>query len=423
MITINSLTAYRHVTYFYGSDFYGTTWPFQSDYAGFDYVQHGTFQTVSQELQLVGTTSRLNWILGAFYLDDVTESGGYSFGLSPDPFPFPFTASGSLKKPTYALFGQATYKVTDRLGLTLGVRYGHETNTANNQWTSGGVVLTGFPPCATLPGGNCARVATVGYHSFTPRVEAHYQWTDGLMTYASFAEGYKSGGFQIETLSPPFLPSTVRTYEVGAKEVTADQRLSVTAAIFHSDYNNMQVNEVSNGFTTIVNAARSRIKGAELELAVKPVPGLTILDAAAYLDGRYLSFMEINPNFPFLGPSGIVNEAGHMLQEESKYTNNLRVTYKLPFGVNDVRAAVEWNWRSKMYFSEFNDPFELQPAYSLVNASLRYTAPNGKWYVEGFIKNIANSLIVSQESIGGCGCINSQYFPPRTYGLNLSYHY
>ncbi len=243
------------------------------------------------------------------------------------------------------------------------------------------------------------------------------------MTYASASKGFKSGGFEIAALTPAFRPATVWTYEVGAKAVSPDRHWTANFAAFHSDYKDMQVQEIANGITEIVNAAKSKIDGVELEVAARPTSRLTITDSVAYLDARYSDFTEQNPNFPFMGPPGTLDNSGHQLQYTSKYTNNLRVAYEMPFAQGSLRLSGEWNWRDKQYFSEFNDPFEQQPAYSLYSASIRYTSSDGKWYLQAFGRNLADKLIISQTSIGGCGCLNSQFMPPRTYGLGAGYKY
>ena len=421
-LSLKSLTGYRHFDGLLGTNFQGTTWPFPADYPNYNYIQFSQTHQVSEELQLLGKTDKLDTVFGLFYLDSVVD-GGYSFGLNPTPADFPLTTGGTLDKPAYAVFGQATYQLTDRFGFTVGARYSRETNHANTTWTSAGVLLSGFGPCANLPGMLCHQVASETFSSFTPRFEGHYQWTDGFMTYASASKGFKSGGFEIAALTPAFRPATVWTYEVGAKAVSPDHRWTANFSAFHSDYKDMQVQEIANGITEIINAAKSKIDGVELEVAARPTTRFTVTDSVAYLNARYTDFTEQNPNFPFLGPSGLLDLSGNQLQYTSKYTNNLRLAYEIPVGRGSVRLSGEWNWRDKQYFSEFNDRFEEQPAYSLYSAFARYTGADGKWYLQLFGKNLADKLIVSQTSIGGCACLNSQYMPPRTYGLTAGYKY
>ncbi len=429
-ISLKSISSYRYSSLFYGSDLQATTYSFptlnpftfQLD-PEFNYIVYGKENTFSQELQLAGDTSKLNWIVGLFYLHDEISPGGFTLGNGPVTAPVPKLSGGTLIKPAYAAYGQATYHVTDRLGATVGLRYSWDSNTINSEFQTIGGVLYVSSKCASLPGGLCHLVATTSSSKVTPRVEVHYQWSDSLMTYASVAEGFESGGFKISALTPAFLPATVWSYEVGLKAQSADHRWSANIAAFHEDYTNIQVAEIIHNITSIVNAAAATGNGVEVSATAQPIPALTITDAFAYLDAHYTNFTEQNPNSPFQGPPGLINNAGHQLQYAIPYTNNLRVSYRIPWGQNDVRISGEWNWKDREFFTEENDSLESAPAYSTYNASIRYTNEIQHWYFELWGKNLSNALIITQQNIGGCGCLNSQYDAPRTYGVTFGYQY
>jgi iron complex outermembrane receptor protein len=429
-IYLKSITSYRYSSLFYGSDLQATTYnfPTMNPYTykldpEFNYIVYGKEQTVSQELQLGGNTGKLTWIGGLFYLYDKISPGGFTLGQGPASAPLPKLSGGTLIKPAYAAFGQATYQVTDALGITFGLRYSADSNQINAEYQGLGGALFPSGKCASLPGGLCHMIASTSSSKVTPRAEIHYQWTPGIMTYVSAAEGFESGGFKISALTPPFLPATVWSYEVGLKAQTPDHHFSADIAAFHEDYANIQVSEIIHNITSIVNAAAARADGVEVTAIAQPITGLTITDAFAYLNARYTNFVEQNPNSPFQGPPGLINNDGHQLQYSTPFTNNLRVSYEIPVNNNYVTLAGEWNWRDKEYFTEENDNLEAQGANSTYNASIRYTNDMQHWYIELWGKNLSNALIISQQNIGGCGCLNSQYQPPRTYGVTLDYQY
>jgi iron complex outermembrane receptor protein len=429
-LSLKSISSYRHADLFYGSDLQATTYDFPTlnpyTYTldpEFNYIVYGKEQTFSQEFQLAGAMHRLNWIAGLFYLYDEISPGGFTLGNGPASAPVPKLSGGTLIKPAYAGYGQATYNVTDKLGLTVGLRYSWDSNRINSEFQTYGGALYVSGKCASLPGGLCHLEATTSSSKLTPRFEAHYQWTDQLMTYASVAEGFESGGFKISALTPAFLPATVWSYEAGLKYANPAQRWSVNLAGFHEEYTNIQVAEIIHNITSIVNAAGAKANGVEFTGTVEPIDGLIISDAFAYLDAYYTNFTEQNPNAPFQGPPGIINNAGHQLQYAIPYTNNLRVSYKIPVGRNSIVLAGEWNWKDREFFTEENDSLESAPAYSTYNASIRFVNDAQHWYVELWGHNLSNALIISQQNIGGCGCLNSQYDPPRTYGVTLDYQY
>jgi iron complex outermembrane receptor protein len=429
-ISFKSISSYRHSNLFYGSDLQATTYSFPTldpftfklD-PEFNYIVYGKEDTFSQELELAGKTSRINWIAGAFYLYDEVSPGGFTLGQGPVTAPVPKLSGGTLIKPAYAIFGQATYQITSDLGLTVGLRYNWDSNRINSEFQTIGGALFVTGKCKSLPGGLCHLEASTSSSKVTPRAEIHYQWTPNLMTYASVAEGFESGGFKISALTPAFLPATVWSYEVGVKAQTPDHHWSGTLAAFHEDYSNIQVSEIIQNITSIVNAAAAKANGIEFTAVAQPFRGLTITDAFAYLDARYTDFTEQNPNAPFQGPPGVIDNKGHFLQYSVPYSNNVRASYEFPLYSGHVTLAGEWNWRAKEYFSEENDSLESMPANSTYNASIRFTNDPQHWYVELWGKNLSNALIVSQQNIGGCGCLNSQYSPPRTYGITLDYQY
>jgi iron complex outermembrane receptor protein len=429
-MSLKSITSYRNSSLFYGSDLQATTFNFPTLNPftfkldpEFNYIVYGKEQTVSQEFQLAGNMNRLNWIVGVFYLYDKISPGGFTLGQGPSTAPVPKLSGGTLIKPAAAAFGQGTYQLTDQLGLTFGLRYSWDENDINSEFQGLGGALFPSGKCAALPGGLCHLIATTSSSKLTPRAEIHYQWTSGLMTYASVAEGFESGGFKISALTPAFLPATVWSYEVGLKAQSPDHRFSANLAAFHEDYTNIQVSQIIHNITSITNAAAARANGVEITATTQPIPPLLITDAFAYLDARYTNFTEQNPNAPFQGPPGLINNAGHQLQYSTPFTNNLRVSYEIPINDDNLTLAAEWNWRDKEYFTEENDNLEAVPANSTYNASIRYTNQQHHWYVELWGKNLSDALIITQQNIGGCGCLNSQYQPPRTYGVTLDYQY
>jgi iron complex outermembrane receptor protein len=418
-ISLKSISSYRHLDNYFCTDFLGTTFPFPAT-PQCNTVQTAYYHYLSQEFQLTGSTDRFNWVAGLYYLHDILTSGGTDFGLSPAPGVLAADSGGSEAKNAYAAYGQATYQVTHKLGLTVGLRESYETVSIDATKKLNGVVRVGPASCAYLPGGICHQVASTSFNSFTPRAEVHYQWTDRIMTYASVTRGAESGGFSIEDLQPAYLPATATAYEIGLKAF--GDRWSANIAAFHTDYANIQVEKVVDNISTTVNAAAAKVDGAEFELMVKPLRGVTITDALALLDPRYTNYTELNTNFPFTGPNGMVNLAGNQLQNSHKFTNNLRVAYEIPLGEYSLEISGDWNYRSRIFFNEYNDLIESQAANSIFDAAIRFNS-NARWWVELYGKNLSNRLILEQTSIGGCGCLNSQFEPPRTYGVTLGVKY
>lgn len=425
-----SITAYRASEYRWTGDFDGTDAPFPSNEPAFSYVQTEKSRQISQELQLLGQTDRLNWILGLYYLNEDNGPIGFDFGFFPIAFGFTFGLKSESDTTTdaYAAFGQATYEIIDRLNLTVGLRYNYEKRTISEQWTSGGFVLPAGPftvPCFDLPGLVCINNQSKSFDAVTPKFGIDYHWTDEIMTYATVSRGFKSGGFGASDLLPAFNPEKIWAYEAGIKMLDAEGRWSLNLSGFYYDYKDLQINQVIDGFTSTSNAASSTVGGFELEGKILLFEGLTVTDAFAYLDAQYKEFNIADPAFPALG---IQDLSGNQLQHAPNFSNNLLLRYDTPvLGDKLLSLLFEWNWRDKTYHTEFNTATAQQSAVSTLNASVRLTADESKgWYVEGWGKNLTDELIVSQGFISS-GVLgrprNSDLSPPRTYGITVGYEF
>ncbi len=311
-------------------------------------------RTFSQELQVLSNdvSSPFQWIVGGYYFDDRVQefffsdnNTNYGNPLTPALFPFgisqlpttqlSFARSDNLspvqlKTRSYAGFAQASYKLTDELRVTGGIRYTSDRKT----------YAAGFSPVATsLPGSttpgyfvfslpqgdnydySCAAVTpglanTAGnnataisnrcgsakFNFTTYRGAVDYQITPDSLLYASVSTGRRSGGFN-NAAAPggstaiPFLPEKVMAYEVGSKNRFLDGTLQVNIAGFYNKYSDLQVQQAlpaPNGLTTIsiiTNAGRARSYGGELEVIAKPAPELTVQIGYAYLNSKFTQYL------------------------------------------------------------------------------------------------------------------------------------
>ncbi|HWS69488.1 MAG TPA: TonB-dependent receptor [Steroidobacteraceae bacterium] len=420
-LSAKSISAYRNSYYFVQADLDATTTQFPTDIPGTSgYVQSEDAKQYSEELQLLGDSSRNHWIAGLYYFDEKVNPGYYDIGLGPTTAAFPLFAGGSTNTKAYAIFGQDAFSITDQISFTLGGRWSHETRSVDERWTSDGALLGGFGPCATLPGGLCHQVSDASFQAFTPKAVLEYKFQEGLMGYVSAGRGFKSGGYSLGDLGPHYQPEYVWAYEVGIKVRSDDGRLQANAAAFHDNYSNLQITEINNGILLTRNAATSKIDGLEFEGSALPNNTFEFTTALAYLHARFTQFSEADPAYPNLGAQDL---EGNQLPNAPKYSADVTGAAKFPVGgLGVLRFSAEWSWRDKVYFTEFNRSNAEQPAVATVNAFARLTAPSDRWYVEVFGKNLANRTIVSQNfvSSGSFGFPrNGQLEPPRTWGAAI----
>ena len=160
---------------------------------------------------------------------------------------------------SFAFFGQLDYDISDRLELTLGLRYDEDDQSTVNRLNPG--------PTA----------ASAGFDMLQPKVQLSWHWAHPYMAYATYSEGFRSGGF---TQNELFDNEETRNYELGFKGTFADGKLVANASVFHVDYVNQQLSFVifDQGVAQrgVLNLSDTDINGFELELMARPIGNLRL---------------------------------------------------------------------------------------------------------------------------------------------------
>jgi len=356
----------------------------------------------SQELQLTGKAERLNWLLGAYYF---TEDGrevdtvintinlvfaGLPFGARPnDEF--------IVKNKSFAVFGQATYDLSDTWHLTGGLRW---TDEKKDGYTD-----------ADLPDGRRGHftIDPIKDSELTPHLSLSHDFTGTILGYVSYSRGFKSGTFSTRTPDPTLylnpdgsfgkLPvasaEKVNAYELGLKSDLLDRRLRWNAAVFRTDYSNMQINGIqAPGSPNVVafNAGAARLQGFETELTALVTRHLTLRSNIGLLDSKYT---RINPSVRVLQDA--------MLNRAPKYQIGVGGDLTFPLRSGHIRASLDWYFvddialDSDTHIKEGNDPAiwryrSIQPAYDYGDCSLAYVSAGKAWEVALYVKNVSNTL-------------------------------
>lgn len=296
-VTFKSITAYRNLHWSDSLDLDGSPLPVAQT------ARDIHFHSFSQELQASGKAfdKHLNYVAGLFYYNEGSDTSN----------PQQYFAGGSqidsrfgAHTKAFAAFVQADYALTDRLKLTLGGRYTHEQKDISRYLAYGGVPS----PVLNLPFG---AVPDAKYDSFTPAVTLSYQPQRNFNFYARFAQGFKSGGFNGETnvvqaptsscrsgaveLCSPYRPEKVDSYELGAKTRWLDGKLIVNLAAFWDEHKDIQLSVFTAGSSAaslVLNAAKARVRGLEVEVVARPADWLTINGSLATLDPTYKSYID-----------------------------------------------------------------------------------------------------------------------------------
>ena len=395
----------------------------------------------SQELQLQVNKGPLQGLVGAYYLNADSFTGFDVRLYNTSPFLPKLTAAtqGDVKTHTWAIFGDFTYNLSPQLALSVGGRYTDDRRQATifrQNYINGGSSLFANPGVALgAPSSNFAgkRKDT----AFTPRASVSFKPNADNTFYASYAQGFKGGGFDprgVSTLAPDqngdgvisyneiynfltFKPEKVTTEEVGYKASLFDRRVYTAFAIFNSSYKDVQipgsVAKLVGGITTFVgntgNAAKARIRGVEWEGDARLAgnPGGTRLNlgwSLGYLDGKYQKYITIvnygtpgTPNAGQLLPRGIEYDvaAYRKIQNTPKWTASGTISFTHPFGNGEeINASTTLSYRSSSQQFEFPIAGLDQKGYTLVDANFNYTGPDHHWTFGVHARNLTNKKYI-----------------------------
>lgn len=376
-------------------------------------------ETFTQEFRLVGTTleQRLDYVVGAFYMhEDIKDV--YNFNVLPTAGLLESGVIGSAKNKIWAVFGEGTYSLTDKLDLTVGVRYTDE----HREMERTDILRI---PALSMITATPLPDAEGDFDDVSGTVSLNYDWTDDLMTYFKASKGYVSGGFNIRSPSPDtfqqgFEEETVYTYEIGWKSTWMNNALQVNGAIFYNDYQDLQVNllDAQSAANNVGNAGKAVIQGAEIELLARPTERLDLGAGYGHLDTEYKTYID-----PVSGVDLSTNDFAHA----PRHTLNAWARYTVPafMDLGDLSVRVDWSYRSE--HALLTQPGNRVSSYDFVNARVsldNIQGPGGTQFrVSLWGKNLTDELwytsgynLVASPSLGFRAAAASA---PRTFGIDF----
>jgi iron complex outermembrane receptor protein len=342
------------------------------------------------------------------------------------------------KLDSYGAYAQLRYSLTDTLRATLGGRYTIDEKSYDMDATNSGFRFL------------LARNDT--WKAFTPRFVIDYAPSDTALFYVSASRGFKSGGYNtLGDITQPvnvFDPEYVWNYEAGARAILFDRRLRTSLTVFYADYSNLQqtvfrINEeTSVRFPKVDNSASAIIKGVEYEIEVLPAAGLKLTGAVTYLDGKFGKFCNNDPLYPDVPtepvcvgmtgndgqplPPGSINLQGNRLAQAPEWQFTVSGEYAFPISSNlEITARADYKWQSRVYFDIYNNPYNSQDSYGLLNASLALSPFDKQWSVTGWIRNALDERYISQ-ALTGSGALPylaGSIGMPRMYGATFYWRF
>jgi len=382
----------------------------------------------TQEFQFLFDYERIQGVAGFFYLDGHAEG---AFDTILGNAGIVIGTNGQVNTESWAGFADVNFDLTDRLHLGIGLRYTLDEKRgtvfrANYLGATRSPLLGGTVRAPLLVRTNYTNAKD--FTQFTPRIALSYDLTDDMTTYASYSQGFKSGGFDMRGdafLTPNTVngydPETVDSYEIGLKG--ALDRLTFAAAVFYNEYQDQQVTTqvpAGAGIASFVdNVGSSTFYGAEFEGRLRILDNLSASFAVGYLHSDFEEFLRFNlTTMVFEDISNLV-----VLQNAPDWTGYLGFTWigDLAGGALAVTPSVSYRGDSSMF--EFPNPILDQKAYSLVDLSIVWTDPTDRYTVGLYGKNLTDE----EYRVGGYNfpgalfdnSIIGYYGPPQTVSASL----
>lgn len=364
-LTLRSLTSYRDVGTVYDQDYAEA---FMTGFRSYDDIQYHAF---SQELQAVGSLldGRIDYVAGLYHFK---ESGRHFENvLITELFPPPLLLSKDrfveAESKSRAAFAQLTWTppvLNDRLGLTFGARYTKDERSAERS-----LLNTFFDvPIAQEPAPGLVTSNDVESSQFNPAFTANFSWTEDVSTYLRVATGYKAGGsgeaVEVGQFGLTFKPEDVTVYELGLKSYLFDRRVRLNAAVFNSDFEDMQMFFNTNPSDTSVvlglNAGKATVRGFELETLWQPTENLSFTLDYTYLDPKHDEVIVragtiFDPAVNAASPYQVGQNIKELFRVSYAPENSVNVGASwtfLKFGGNELSAIVNYRWEDRTYFTE-----------------------------------------------------------------------
>jgi iron complex outermembrane receptor protein len=421
----------------------------------FDASRDDDRKTFQQELRFATDTGgSFDVVAGAFFQKDntdfcVSQILGF-LDLVNGPLPFgnwndtPYLLCNAQKARSKAVYAEGTYKITPELTLTGGLRYTWENKTWRGRQQAFIPTLNGgFDPSISLNQPLDASVYkyTTGVitvkdkaSELTWRASLGYQASPDIYVYGTASHGFKAGGFndQIGGFAPfgadlaafaqaarATKPETANSFELGVKTKLLDNRVRFNLTGFHVKYNDLQrqlnvpliVNGAPNQVTIFVNAASAKVDGIEAELTAKASDNLTLRGVLGYQNARYGAYTAPGAGYD-LGTSP--------LDRAPKWQWTIDGTYNVPLGSHKLVFNGNVAYQARNLFTQSNsDPLgnSFLNARTLLNASITLAKEDDSYYLRLVGQNLSDKRYrTASQNVAGLW-LNSQFGPPRYYGV------
>lgn len=464
---VTSITAWRNWKSENGqdSDFSGADiWYRPSD--GSNFTQ---FEQYSQEIRVAGQADKLNWLVGAFATDEKLDSDQRLFfgndyrkyfslvasgGLTQAALPSVYYIAGTGQADNHAqeakgiaLFTNDSYQVTDKFELTAGLRYTSEKKTLDSQYRNTGTGLGCFALSLCLPWtdpvfNHVDASQSRTEKAWTGTLKGVYRFSPELMTYASYARGYKAGGFNLDrartlisAVAAPyyvinkktdFAGEFVDSYELGAKTNLFDRSVLFNATLFNQKYTDFQLNAFTGISFIVTSVPEVTSRGLDTDFVwFTPIKGLNVQGGMTYAETQYGKFAVpagASPRLP-----------GSRLSFAPLYSGSLSSSYERAIGSGlELRTSLSAKYTSSYNTGSDLNPLKVQRGLTVFNGRIGVGSEDGRWTAELYGQNLTDETYYQVvfdaplQNVTGAAPVDALdgfMGAPRTYGVTLRVKY
>lgn len=415
-----------------------------TDYSAADliWIEYGDHASISSlEMRVATDGQRRSRFVGGIYLADETTRTDRRVVIGRDtatrvpvpgfpvllPFGLAFNLApglgaqvdGSIDTRSAAMFGTWDFDLNDRWTTHLGGRYGREEKSLDFSLYGGG---SGRLMIATIPSYRDARATA----HFSPMAGVSYALNDRAKAYATYTNGFKSGGWNVDFLNVgqvatgfDFDDERVDSVEVGVKGETASRRFAYDLSAFQAkiaDYQVSQFVPLGSGGSVLQlrNAAQARSRGVEFQGQLRATDHWDIGAQVGLLDAKF-------NRFPNGGPSG-QDLRGNRLPEAPRVTAsiNAAVRFEGP-GNGQWKLSAEHRFRSTAYTGADNADNQVLPARHVTDLRAQFVSGDGKWAVGAYVENVGDEDADVYRNRDFFGHEIHKRTDPRQVGMDFTY--
>jgi iron complex outermembrane recepter protein len=336
----------------------------------------------------------------------------------------------------YAVFGEASFDITEKLILTAGIRGFKAKNTLFG--------FSGFRADALrancLPTTQTDRPCNNFNKLYEETGETHkvnltYKVDGQRLIYATYSTGFRPGGNNRRDGIRAYKADTLDNYELGFKTTWLDRRLRINGAIFYEEFKDLQygLSPVgSAGVTSIYNAGDARIYGAEADFSFRIVDGLTLSGSGTYIDAKldtdFCGLDRTNNQVDRIGAPctlGVLAGEGTRLPVQPKFKGNLSGRYEFDAGKNKsfVQGTILYQSGTRSYLTD-GEFAALGPTRKFTTFDFSAGTKFGEFSVEAFIQNAFDkrgTLTINTVCVPGICGGGARNFPikPQIFGIKV----